>query len=63
MKATKYKRTYRLTVSQREADLILGALYNSSQEDVSSGDEETERDGFAKDKLWNELVAVAGHND
>lgn len=62
MKVTKYKKTYRLTVTPTEALLFLGALYNSAQEDMSSGNKRTEREGYAKDKLWQELVAVAGTN-
>lgn len=63
MKVTKYQKTYRLTINQREAYLLLGALYNSAAEDIDQGPEnpETQQEGFEKDKLWHELVAVAGH--
>lgn len=62
MKVTKYQKTYRLTVTPQEAILLLGALYNSAQEDMNSGDEDTVAEGYAKEELWHELVAVAGTN-
>lgn len=61
MKVTKYQKTYRLTINQREADLLLGALYNSAQEDIDSDDPPTQKDGFGKDLLHDQLVRVAGH--
>lgn len=61
MKVTKYKKTYRLTINQREADLLMHALGNSSEEDINSGYAETEKEGWEKDKMWNDLRSVAGH--
>lgn len=62
MKVTKYQNTYRLTINQREAELLLTALYNSSSEDLDSGDDQTVQEGIEKNDLWHKLVRYAGTN-